>query len=222
MSGAAPSRRPPLPRPDRLAPGRGRAPSASAIGRRRILVGLAKRILPLVALALLSLIALWPEIVQQADRTRLIYRHAGIIPESGVLTAPRYRGEDDNRQPYALTAATARQIGPERVDLVRPVGDILLSGGAWAHVTSAAGTYMQKAGQLDLSGEVVLYRDDGTMLITASATLDLHAGVAASGMPVRVEGPFGTMDAQGFTITERGRVAQFAGPARLVLNGGKP
>ena len=69
---------------------------------------------------------------------------------------------------------------------------------------------------------MVLYRDDGTMLITASATLDLHAGVAASGMPVRVEGPFGTMDAQGFTITERGRVAQFAGPARLVLNGGKP
>ena len=56
----------------------------------------------------------------------------------------------------------------------------------------------------------------------ARITFGLHAGVAASGMPVRVEGPFGTMDAQGFTITERGRVAQFAGPARLVLNGGKP
>ena len=222
MSGATPSRRPPFPRPDRLPSGRGRPPTASAIGRRRILVGLAKRVLPLVALALLSLVALWPEIVQQADRARLIYRHAGLVPESGVLTAPRYRGEDDNRQAYTLTATAARQVGPERIDLVRPIGDIGLSSGTWLQVTSTAGTYMQKAGQLDLSGEVILYRDDGTMLITAAATLDLREGIAASGVPVRVEGPFGTMDAQGFTITERGRVAQFAGPARLVLNGVKP
>ncbi len=222
MSGATPSRRPPFPRPDRLAAGRGRTPTARSIGRRRILVGLAKRALPLAALALLSLVALWPEIVQQVDRARLIYRHAGFVPESGVLTAPRYRGEDENRQTYTLTATTARQIGADRIDLVGPVGDIAPSGGGWIHVASAAGTYMQKAGQLDLSGEVVLYRDDGTMLISASATLDLRAGVAAGGVPVRIEGPFGTMDAQGFTITERGRVAQFAGPARLVLNGGKP
>ncbi len=221
MSGAT-SRRPLRPRPDRLAAGRGPLPSASAIGRRRMLVGLAKRVLPLVALALLSLVALWPEIVQQADRARLIYRHAGLIPESGVLTAPRYRGEDDTHQPYTLTATTARQIGPERVDLVRPVGDILMNGGGWLQIVAAAGTYMQKAGQLDLSGEVVLYRDDGTLLITDSATLDVREGAAASGLPVRVEGPFGTLDAQGFTITERGRVAQFAGPGRLVLTGGKP
>jgi lipopolysaccharide export system protein LptC len=221
MSGAT-SRRPARPRSDRLTAGRGPLPSASAIGRRRILVGLAKRVLPLVALALLSLVALWPEIVQQADRARLIYRHAGLVPESGVLTAPRYRGEDDSRQAYTLTATTARQVGPERIDFVRPIGDILLGGGGWLQVVAASGTYLQKAGQLDLSGDVILYRDDGTLLITDSATLDIREGVAASGAPVRVEGPFGTLDAQGFTITERGRVAQFAGPGRLVLNGGKP
>ena len=221
MSGAA-SRNQPRRRPDHLVTGRAKLPSASSIGRRRMLVGLAKRILPLAALALLSLVALWPEIVQQADRARLIYRHAGIVPDSGVLTAPRYRGEDDNHQLYSLTATTARQTGPERIDLVRPIGDILLGGGGWLQVTAAAGTYLQKAGQLDLSGDVVLYRDDGTLLVTEAATLDVHEGVAASGLPVRVEGPFGTLDAQGFTITERGRVAHFHGPARLVLDGGRP
>lgn len=197
-----------------------RRPSAGAIAQRRWVVGLAKRTLPVLALALLTTVALWPEIAQQTDRARLVYRRGSIVPESGVLTAPRYRGEDDNHQGYTLTATSARQIGADRIDFVAPVGDIALSGGAWLQVQSAAGTYMQKAAQLDLSGDVVLYRDDGTTLVTDAATLDLHDGAAAGAALTHVEGPFGTLDAQGFTITERGRLAQFHGPARLVLNGG--
>jgi hypothetical protein len=33
------------------------------------------------------------------------------------------------------------------------------------------------------------------------------------------EGPFGTLDAQGFTATDGGTVIHFAGPGRLLLNG---
>ena len=218
MSGVSPPA--PRPRGDRLAVGRARAVSARAIGRRRWVIGLAKRALPVAALGLLSLVALWPEIVQQTDRASLFLRQGGIVPDSGILTAPRYRGEDESRQAYTLTATAAQQLGPERIDLRRPIGDIHLNGGGWLQVNAAAGTYMQKAGQLDLSGEVVLYRDDGTMMVTEAVTLDLRESVAVSGMKVRVEGPFGTIDAQGFTVTERGRVVQFTGPARLVLNGG--
>ncbi len=185
------------------------------------MVGLAKRVLPLVALLLLSLVALWPEIVAQSDRARLVYHRSSLVPENGMLTAPRYRGEDDSHQPYTLTAISARQKGAEQVDLTQPIGDITLTGGTWLHVRATAGTFMQHAGLLDLSGEVTLYRDDGSTLVTDAATLDVHEGALVSGAPTRVEGPFGTLDAQGFTITEHGHVAQFAGPARLVFNGGR-
>lgn len=219
MSGAA--SRPPSPRPGRLLGGTvRRPPSSRAITRRRWMVGLGKRALPVVGLALLALVALWPEIVRQADNARLIYRRGFAMPESGVLTDARYRGEDDNGRPYTLTAASARQAGPERIDLTAPVGDVALSGGGWAQVQARSGVYMQKAGQLDLSGEVTLYRDDGMVVTTDTATMDLKEGVVASGSKTHVEGPFGTLDAQGFTISERGQLAQFTGPGRLVLNGG--
>lgn len=221
MSGAA-SRRP-AGRPEgRLLGGAvRRPPSSSAITRRRWVVGFGKRLLPVAGLALLALIALWPEIVRQTENARVLYRRGLGMPESGTLTDARYRGEDESGRPYTLTAATARQAGPERIDLTAPVGDVALSGGGWAQVQAQSGVYMQKAQILDLSGEVTLYRDDGTVVTTDAATMDLKEGVVASGARTHVEGPFGTLDAQGFTITERGQVAQFAGPGRLVLNGGR-
>ena len=35
---------------------------------------------------------------------------------------------------------------------------------------------------------------------------------------VHAEGPFGSLDAQGFAVTDHGAVVQFTGPGRLVLN----
>jgi lipopolysaccharide export system protein LptC len=49
-------------------------------------------------------------------------------------------------------------------------------------------------------------------------SMDLKSGAAASSQPVHAEGPFGTLDAQGFALVDKGAVVQFTGPARLVLN----
>jgi lipopolysaccharide export system protein LptC len=85
---------------------------------------------------------------------------------------------------------------------------------------SKQGVYMQHAQQLDLSHEVTLYRDDGTTMVTASASIDMKNGAAAGSEPVHAEGPFGTLDAQGgFTLVDKGTAVQFLGPAHLVLSG---
>ena len=52
--------------------------------------------------------------------------------------------------------------------------------------------------------------------------MDLKAGVATSAARVHVEGPFGTLDAQGFTVSDRATSASFVGPGRMVLNGRQP
>ena len=74
----------------------------------------------------------------------------------------------------------------------------------------------------DLSHDVTLYRDDGTTLLTQSAAVDLHAGAAAGSDTVHAEGPFGRLDAHGFTVTDKGDEIQFNGPATLVMNGHTP
>ncbi|MCW3474848.1 LPS export ABC transporter periplasmic protein LptC [Limobrevibacterium gyesilva] len=195
-------------------------PTAGAIARRRWVVGLTKRVLPLVALALLVVVAVWPELTREVDQARLFYGR-GTMPDSGQLTQARYHGEDNRHQPYTITAATARQVGQDRVDMTLPKGDISLDSGSWLMVEASTGVYMQKAGQLDLAGEVTMYRDDGTTLRTDAVTIDTHDGAAASADKTHVEGPFGTLDAQGFTMTDRGAVVHFTGPGRLVLNGRK-
>ncbi len=82
------------------------------------------------------------------------------------------------------------------------------------------GVFIQHTNQLDLSHDVTLYRDDGTTLVTASASIDMKNGAAAGADPVHAEGPFGTLEAQGgFTLLDKGATIQFAGPAHLVLNG---
>jgi lipopolysaccharide export system protein LptC len=209
-------RPPTLPRPQRLM-GTARRRLPPDMGRRHFAVGLAKRLLPVVALVLLSLVALWPEI-NKDERSRWTAGIRGIEPQSGQLTDLHYRGVDDRDRPYAVTASGAQQISPERINLTDPKGDINLESGNWMMAQSRRGVYMPHANQLDLSGEVVLYRDDGLTMTTDAATLDLKGGVASSAEKVHVEGPFGTLDAQGFAVMDRGAVMQFTGPGRLVLN----
>jgi lipopolysaccharide export system protein LptC len=197
-----------------------RVPSMAQAARRRWLVWLTKWLLPLAAVALLASVALWPELSRQVDQARLSYRRGTVSGEGGQARDARYNGVDAQGQPYSMTATTARQTAPDRYDLTGVMGDLSTNAGGWLAVKGRDGVYAQAAGQLDLSGGVTLYRDDGTTLRSAAITLDMPAGVATSADRTHVEGPFGTLDAQGFTLTDHGQVVRFAGPARLVLNGG--
>lgn len=195
-----------------------RPPTPGGIARRRVLVNVTKWLLPSIALGLLSTIALWPELDRATDQSRVAFRRVGGDVNGAQVTDARYRGVDERGRPYTVTASVARQVGPERVNLTNPKGDITQENGTWLMLQSKQGVYIQHASQLDLSDNVVLYRDDGATVRTSSASIDLKNGVAAGAEPVNVEGPFGTLDAQGFTITDKGAAMQFAGPARLVMN----
>jgi lipopolysaccharide export system protein LptC len=199
-----------------------RAPTPGGIARRRLLVVLTKWSLPFAALALLGTVALWPELERARDQAHIAFRRVTGHVDGAELSDARYRGVDEKGRPYTVTAAAARQSGPERIDLTTPKGDITLENGTWLMVQSRAGVYMQKADQLDLSHDVVLYRDDGTTMRTQSASIDLKAGAAAGSETVHADGPFGTLDATGFTLTDKGTIIQFSGPARLVLNSRNP
>ena len=198
-------------------PPRRRQPVPAAIARRRRLVSLTKLVLPLAALLLLGTMALWPELSRGLGAVKLAARAMG-MPEAGQLTDATYHGVDQRGRPYTMTATTAHEVNAQRVNLTQPKGDITLEGNRWLMVQARNGVYMQHIGSLDLSGDVQLYRDDGTVLQTDTATLDMKAGAGSGADRVHVEGPFGTLDAQGFTMTDQGALLHFAGPGHLVLN----
>lgn len=198
------------------------APTPNGLARRRLLITLTKWLLPLAALALLATIAIWPELDRATEQARVAFRRVSGEVEGARLLDARYHGVDERGRPYTLTAATAQQMDPERINLTIPKGDITLENGSWLMVQAKQGVFMQHSNQLDLSREVTMYRDDGLTLTTASASVDLKNGAAASSDPTHAEGPFGTLDAQGFTVIDKGATVQFTGPAHVVLNGASP
>jgi lipopolysaccharide export system protein LptC len=195
-------------------------PNAGRIARRRQVVQLSKWLMPIGAVALLGSVALWPELDRSTRIGRAAFEDArSLRASSGDMTDARYHGLDTHGRPYTITALSARQIGPDRVDLVQPQAD-LLDGRAWLMVTADHGVYAPHDHLLDLSGHVVLYRNDGTMMTGPTSTIDLHESVDQSNDWVHVEGPMGVLDAQHYLMASHEGVAQFGGPARLVINGG--
>ncbi len=188
--------------------------------RRRWAVRIAKYILPVIAVALLGSIAMWPEWSRSLQGGRVTWRRlAAIDPDAGQMVRPRYRGVDERQRPYTISADFADRAGPERLNLTAPVGDVTLQNGTWLLLRAKTGVFIQHANELDLAKAVTLYRQDGTIMRSATATMNLKLGAATSNDYTHAEGPFGTLDAEGFTLVDKGSVIQFRGPAKLVLNG---
>jgi len=195
-------------------------PTARGIARRYWFLLTMKLLLPAAALLLLASIAVWPELHRSFDAGRIsFHRLSAVEAGAGQLIGPRYQGFDAHNRPFTLTADTATQAASDQVKLNAPKGDMILPNGVWLMVQSHDGVFIQRANLLDLSGDVILYRQDGTTMTSATASLDLKQGAATSNDYTHAEGPFGTLDAEGFTLVDKGDVVQFRGPARLVLNG---
>ena len=196
-----------------------RTPSRRRLAIRRFTVLVAKLGLPVLAFGLLLAIALWPELARMAENGRATMRQVfSVEAESGRMLNPHYRGVDQRGRPYTLTGAWALQSNNSRVDLGDPKGDMVLESGNWLQLQAKQGVFIQKSELLDLSHDVVMYRDDGTVLRTQTAQADIRQGAATSNDKTHAEGPFGQLDSQGFTLTDKAGAIQFQGPARLILN----
>ncbi|MFT8931046.1 MAG: LPS export ABC transporter periplasmic protein LptC [Acetobacter syzygii] len=194
-------------------------PDPVKLARRRMVLRWAKWVLPATALLLLSAIAIWPEVERLVSANQTTIRELSKVKiESGNLIGATYRGVDEHDRPFMITADVVHQATDSRLDLTDPVADILTQGGDWLMVRSEKGVYMQHAQILDLTGEVTLYRDDGLMMHTPIADVDVKRSIIASDSWVRAEGPFGVLDAQGFLLSQHEGIAQFRGPGRLILN----
>lgn len=212
---------------DRLLEGLKRHRSEAAllgIARRSQAVAWAKRLLPVIALVLLTILAAAPNLRMGAATDRVVYHpHADAGGAQSSMQNAQYHGVDQRGQPFTLTASEASQRGPNDVQLSRPEGDITLNSGAWLMLKSDSGMFDQKADTLALAGNVTLYRNDGTIMTAPKAAINLHDGTANSVDPVAAQGPFGTLNAAGgFNLTGRGTDVVFNGPVSLTLAGVNP
>ncbi|QNT78796.1 LPS export ABC transporter periplasmic protein LptC [Entomobacter blattae] len=187
--------------------------------RRRILLRLAKWILPAAALILLGLIAAWPEV------DRIIHSNKAAIAqlehlkvESGTMLSATYRGLDAHSKPFMITADKAVQNSEDEIFLTNPAADTFSSDNTWLFLRADNGVYIQQTQYLDLYKDVMLYRNDGVIMRGPSADIALKSNIVTSENWVHAEGPFGILDAQGYFMAQHEGFSQFKGPSRLILN----
>ncbi|WP_170294874.1 LPS export ABC transporter periplasmic protein LptC [Roseospira navarrensis] len=218
-----PARKPPLAAAGAAlsAPARRPGPAMRRARHYSRFVVMMKLLLPSVAVVMLGIVLAWPQIRERTEQLDLGL--PDMDPRDAnprVLEGPRYHGLDEQDQPYTLIAETAEELEghPDWVDLVEPVGDISLHSGRWVSLEGNTGLYSKIERTLDLSGDVMLYRDDGFEFHTEGAFIDLRTSSARGSRPVRGQGPGRTIRSEGFDMQDGGAVVTFTGKARLLMD----
>jgi lipopolysaccharide export system protein LptC len=198
-------------------------PRLSGRDAHSVFVSLLKLLLPAVAVGLILLVVVWPQVQQDDSRFRVgVSKLAPEQAENLNMINARFEGVDDQDRPFTVTAdvATQRQGQPNLIELQLPKADMTMKDGAWVALTARQGLYRRDSKVLELSGEVSLFHDRGFELRTSAARIDLEAGVASGDRPVQGHGPSGRLEAEGFRMGQNGERILFTGNSRMVLYGG--
>jgi lipopolysaccharide export system protein LptC len=186
-------------------------------------VSMMKFTLPVVALALVSLVALWPHLAPDDLRFRIGFAaiKASITKDPSMLN-PRFVGTDTYNKPYSVTADLARSIGElgAIIELEMPKADVTLDNGTWLVLTANSGLFAHLENTLSLEGMVNLFHDSGYEFQTEKAAINMASGVASGNMPIQGQGDFGLLSAQGFKLVDKGKTIYFMGKSKLTLHPG--
>ncbi len=179
-----------------------------------------KVFLPFLALILIVLVILWPQLSTQDHRFMIGF--SGIEAREAAdlnMVNARYTGMDDNDLPFSITADIAKNLSPAAptVELEMPKADMTLEDGSWLVLTAETGKYQQNAQKLGLKGTVNLYHDSGYEILTDKADVDLAKGEASSDVAVKGHGPFGQLQSEGFLLKDLGARIIFTGKSHLLI-----
>jgi lipopolysaccharide export system protein LptC len=188
-------------------------------------VALLRRLLPVIGVALLALVAIWPRLVPLLESVRFGFPVIDLREAHELrMLNPRYAGVDRENRPYVVRSAIGRQASnrDDLMSLERPQAEMTMHNGALVVVTAATAMYQSQAQLLDLFGDVNLVHENGTRFVTNTAHVDVAADSAAGNDPVTGHGPSGDITAQGFRVVDRGNTIVFTGKSNLLLKGTKP
>ncbi|MBT5414876.1 MAG: LPS export ABC transporter periplasmic protein LptC [Rhodospirillaceae bacterium] len=206
---------------------RPRRPAVGArLARRRMhghyarAIRLLKLVLPTIAAILIGIVAVWPQIRPGQNKLPLAAAEVSAEEiENLAMINARFMGIDGRNQPFTVTAEMATEAAPnsKQVQLSAPKADITLQNGTWLALTADSGVFRQDEQTVELEGHVNMFHDAGYEFETTTAFVDLGQGAAFGFEPIDGQGPFGTIEAEGFQVFDEGERVIFTGNATLVL-----
>ena len=192
------------------------------LDRHSKLVGFFKVALPLGGLALMATLFL---VARRVDPETAI-PHAKVdvaeLLRDPRMTAPTYSGLTTDGTAISMVAQTARPAtGVQEASARDAVTTMDFPKGGQMIVTSPEAELAQAAGELRLSGGVLIESSSGYQLTAPGVVVHLdRSGMESRGEGVLVEGPLGQIESESFTLHREAGAAQAEAKSLLVFSGG--
>ena len=202
------------------APGAGggrRAEEMERWRKRSKRIGLYRRALPWLMLAIVAAIIGWVGL-----RAVLSARQQAQPGSTELrMTNPKFYGRDEQGRSFQLTArdAVRNSSGGEVVTLSAPGMQLDVGGRSPMGVTGGRGEYREDTKVLRLTGGVRLKDGRGTDLASPEAVVDTQANVVRGEKGVTGQGPLGQVSASSYAIYDGGARAVFSGGVRSRIVG---
>lgn len=165
-------------------------------------VNIMRRGLLLAGLLLVGLVIGYSLIPRQSQRVAMTFEKMGIVSGDLAMTKPKLHGTDSEGNPFTVTADKAVQDPKNlrQASLINVEADLSLKDGQWLNATAPHGILNADARQLQLSGAIAVFTDQGYEVHTDLAYIDMERGIATGPHRVTGQGPQGTFVADRFRI----------------------
>ncbi|MBQ8557285.1 MAG: LPS export ABC transporter periplasmic protein LptC [Alphaproteobacteria bacterium] len=177
-------------------------------------VSVFKRLLPIFAFLLASVMIIWPALVEQKDKFASLTPSQQSIKNSNTdMESVRFFSRDNNQNPITVIAQTVKEADTSRqiISLDKPQAQYVMSDGIVLQGNTSYGLAFQKDKYLYFEEQVNATTDNGYQAFSEKVVCDYNAGTIGSEQDVFVKGPAGMIKANGFYISDRGNYLHFKG-----------
>ncbi|MEM7617659.1 MAG: LPS export ABC transporter periplasmic protein LptC [Pseudomonadota bacterium] len=143
-----------------------------------------------------------------------------MIPKKSAMLRPHFTGRDKHNRPYNIIADAANQINSNQVELTNLKGELMgQTNNNWYSVMANEGNFFLLEQKLDLAGNITINSHNGYEINTRQAELNLKENIAYGNDNVKINGPVGYLESEGFQINGDENEIIFLGPVKLIVNG---
>ena len=188
--------------------------------RRSIFITLWKRLLPFVALIIISVVLSWPYMVPEENKFRIEAQDApNYLDQQSLLIGLKFVGTDEQNQTYSISSSRAEQSNDKsgKIILTRPTGDLNMSNKGWFYLASEQGVFFSREKKIVLEGKVSIHNSEGFELHTESLAVDLNSHNMDAQLPVVGQSPGLSLAAEGMRIRERGALLELLGSSKVTV-----
>lgn len=191
-----------------------------AARRHTRLVHLLRRVIPVVAVALVLALVVIPFLSPLGGKlANVSVSSVGITGGKVRMETPKLSGYRKDNRPYQVTAENAFQEirNPTQVELQTLTARIQMEREGWVTVNARTGLFDTQKEKLRLVDDVKIRTENGHDMQMKTADVDFKSGTVVSKEPVKVSLGETTVDANTLDVKNNGELITFEGRVRAFI-----